>query len=777
MESQPFMECFDGKPVGFYLDINDGIYKKCYDSCKFCYGEGNETNNNCTECKSNFTFLNLTINDNDNNCYEKCEYYYYFDESNKYHCTESNICPDEYNKLIVEKNKCIDKCENDNIYKYDHNNICKKDSYECLSDNHLTVSCSMKNISNNTQIYDIIKKDILSAYSGESEKSIVVEGNDGVIYQITNNKNELDLLRGNITDDYNLTIIDLAECETLLKKEYNINENDSLIFLKQEKSANKASEKDVQYECFEPYNKTKLNLSICSEVNINIYVKLELSEETKALSEQIKELGYNMFDINDAFYQDICTPYKSSSNSDILLSDRKDYIYNNEDSKCQDNCEFTSYSLNSRYISCSCNINKETSTEKEKIDKFEAKTIYEMFYNVLKYSNYEELKCYKLVFSKSVMTKNEGSIIIIVLFGLYLGSLIFYLIKGVIPLKAMLVGIIEEKDKKINLFFPPGRKRNISVKNKENKKKKKSVKPKTDDKRPRAPSQYKFLVYNQKIEKKNSTIIFNKDNINNSLTNKTILKTTKIKNKQNQDELVMKINEIENKKKLDDFELNELEFKEAIKQDKRTFFQIYFYFIKREHRIIFTFFNCNDYNLISIKLSRFIFLFATDMAMNVFFFSDDSMHKIFLDYGKYNFIQQIPQIIYSTAVSQFIELFLCFLSLTDKHIYQIKNLDGKSKDIKKIIDIFKCIKIKLICFFIFTFIFFGFYWYIIASFCAVYENTQIAFIKDSLISFLLSILYPFILYSIPSGLRLCAIRGKNKNLECLYKLSDVIPFF
>ena len=202
-------------------------------------------------------------------------------------------------------------------------------------------------------------------------------------------------------------------------------------------------------------------------------------------------------------------------------------------------------------------------------------------------------------------------------------------------------------------------------------------------------------------------------------------------------------------KKLDDFELNDLSYKEAVEQDKRNFIQIYFSLIKREHRIIFTFFNFNDYNLISIKLSRFIFLFTSDLAFNVFFFSDASMHKIYINYGKYDILQQIPQIIYSTIVSQLIELFLCFLSLTDKHIYQIKGLKSKSKNLKTINSIFKCIKIKLIGYFVFTFIFFGIYWYIISSFCAVYENTQIAFIKDYLISFLFSLIYPFILYSSP----------------------------
>ena len=38
------------------------------------------------------------------------------------------------------------------------------------------------------------------------------------------------------------------------------------------------------------------------------------------------------------------------------------------------------------------------------------------------------------------------------------------------------------------------------------------------------------------------------------------------------------------------------------------------------------------------------------MALNVFFFSDDSMHKLFINYGKYDFFQQIPQITYSTII-------------------------------------------------------------------------------------------------------------------------------
>ena len=66
------------------------------------------------------------------------------------------------------------------------------------------------------------------------------------------------------------------------------------------------------------------------------------------------------------------------------------------------------------------------------------------------------------------------------------------------------------------------------------------------------------------------------------------------------------------------------------------------------------------------------------------FFSDDSMHKLYLNYGEYDFVQQIPQIIYSTAISQLLEVFLCFLSLTDKYFYEIKG-SKNDKNIKIII--------------------------------------------------------------------------------------------
>mgnify|MGYP002627217034 CR=1 FL=1 len=131
-------ECFDNPYEGYYLDIDNKTFKKCYEKCKYCYDEGNETFNNCIECKSNFTFLNYL---NNTNCYEICDYYHYFDENNKYYCTINNTCPDDYNNLIEDKNQCIDDCKNDDEYKFNFENKCFK---ECPKNIYILIDDKLK---------------------------------------------------------------------------------------------------------------------------------------------------------------------------------------------------------------------------------------------------------------------------------------------------------------------------------------------------------------------------------------------------------------------------------------------------------------------------------------------------------------------------------------------------------------------------------------------------------------------------------------------------------
>ena len=161
-----------------------------------------------------------------------------------------------------------------------------------------------------------------------------------------------------------------------------------------------------------------------------IYIPIVLSEKTQKLKDELKELGYDLFDINSPFYQDICTPYKSSNGTDVLLSDRINSYYNNDEISCQSNCKFADYLAESQYLKCECDIsNSEISTDNA--EQFNAKSIYQSFYSVLKYSNYKVLKCYKLAITKRSVMSNIWSIITLSYFLIHVVFLVIYIIKGI----------------------------------------------------------------------------------------------------------------------------------------------------------------------------------------------------------------------------------------------------------------------------------------------------------------------------------------------------------
>ena len=236
-------------------------------------------------------------------------------------------------------------------------------------------------------------------------------------------------------------------------------------------------------------------------------------------------------------------------------------------------------------------------------------------------------------------------------------------------------------------------------------------------------------------------------------------------------------NDEEINQKYSEFELDDLEYLEAIKYDKRTFFQFFLCLVKREHLIVFTFIYCKDLNLLCIKLSLFIFSISLDMTTNMLFFNDDSMHKIYLDYGKYNFVSQIPQIIYSTVISEVFDVFFKFLSLSEKEIYQAKKFDSLNKALIEVQKLISRLKIKFFLFYLINLVLMLFFWYFLSTFCSVYENTQIILFKDSAISLLISLIYPFILYLLPAALRIIALRSKKKDKRFLYKISNIFPLF
>ena len=150
------------------------------------------------------------------------------------------------------------------------------------------------------------------------------------------------------------------------------------------------------------------------------------------------------------------------------------------------------------------------------------------------------------------------------------------------------------------------------------------------------------------------------------------------------------------------------------------------------------------------------------------------MHKIHEDNGDSNIFYRIPQILYSSIVSSIINVILKLLSLSEKNILVIKRQNNVNIAINNSKQIQKCIAIKFIIFFLLSYLLLLFFWYYISCFCAVYTNTQLILIKDTIVSFLLSMIYPFALNLLPGIFRIPALRSKDKNKKLLYQISGFI---
>ena len=150
------------------------------------------------------------------------------------------------------------------------------------------------------------------------------------------------------------------------------------------------------------------------------------------------------------------------------------------------------------------------------------------------------------------------------------------------------------------------------------------------------------------------------------------------------------------------------------------------------------------------------------------------MNKIYEDNGVFNFIYQLPQIFYSSVISAVINMILKLLSLSEKKVLEIKKEKTLDKAKIKANNIKKGITITLILFLGLSSVFMLFFWYFISCFCAVYNNTQGILITDTLISFGLSMLYPFGLNLLPGLFRIPALRAPKKDQKYKYKISGYI---
>ena len=587
--------------------------------------------------------------------------------------------------------------------------------------------------------------DLIKNYIEEKKQDLFYKYNN-IMYQITNTFNQ-------IYNQYNnMSTINLGECENELRAIYNIDNNLSLILLKVEYFEEGLKIPIIEYEVYHPITNEKLNLTICKDKKIEISIPVDIEEKDLFL-----------YDPASDFYNDVCFAYTTKSKTDILLKDRRYEFNSNNMSLCQKNCEFTGYdSINKRAL-CDCQVNTNFPLiEDIKLDKDK---LYKKFTDLKETTNIHLLKCYKELFNINILKNNIGNYFIGIIILYHLVNIIIFLINGDEEVKNKITQII--KNIKINVSNDDGVKniKNIKI-NVSNDDGVKKIKKKTKKKLKKK----KKICLNDNIVK--NSISKDKFNLTPNLIDNNI--------KQNNNNIIETIyddkiyNIISANQKYNDYEMNILPYNIALNIDKRTYIDYYFSLIRTKHLIVFTFYTNNDYNLKKIKICLLLFSFALTFTVNSLFFNESLVHKIYKDKGSFDFIYQLPQILYSFIIISTIISIVKYLSLSEKDILKLKNESQIIED--KSLKILNCIIKKIIFYFIISLLLLLFFWYFLSCFCVVYKNTQIFLIKDTSITIAISLISPFFIYLIPGIFRIPSLRTPKKDKQYLYIICKIIQF-
>ena len=419
---------------------------------------------------------------------------------------------------------------------------------------------------------------------------------------------------------------------------------------------------------------------------------------------------------SSGYYNDICYTTTSEYGTDITLKDRRANFINGDKIVCQEGCEFTEYDSEISKAQCSCNVEKSPSSiDDMKIDK---RKLLENFINIKNFANFNFLLCYKKLFCKKGILNNIGSYVIFAIIFFHIITLIIFYINQFPSLKKKIINIPR-------IIIGKKNKRNIET-----------------------------------LNEQTIKMLFSKKNVNK--------RRKKLKRKQNSERLsnikLMKYN---------DDELNALSYDLAINHDKRTYCEFYGSLLKTQHSFISSFINNSDYNSKIIKIDLFFIGFAIEYAVNALFYDDDTMHKIYKSKGAFDLKTQTPIMLYSALISMILNAPLNFFGLSNDDIISFKQDKSKITFQRRAKYLMKKLSIKFILFFIIGFLLLVFLWYYTSMFCVIYKNTQIHLTYDTLSSFGLSLLFPFVIYLLPGIFRIPALSDTKHESKLLYDFSKV----
>ena len=820
---------------GYYYSFTKGVFDNCDNACESCYNSKENGDTNCItcaegyfphlynpthcvpSCEPNYWYFDFTNREikctstqqcpstypvlsiySHNQCLDKCEdgKYYYNNE-----CIPT--CP-LLTLIDNVKMKCYDEPEEFTIENIEEMIHAFNDGTVLYGDNFIV------------QIYNSSFLSTLKAFEIAIEKNLTfVDLNEcvSVLKKVWS---------FNSTDDLIIMKVDLLQENTLT------NQLDYLIFAPTE--GNKldmtvCSSLYVKANYPLLYNSNS-NSNSDSNSNYNISINFDLAYN-------LSLLGHDVFDADDPLFNDFCMNFTSSDGTDVTIKDRRNDYFQNV-SLCEHNCQYLQLLFNYNRVECACPIKQNITSDyinngydvmfeaDPDHSNFEVAACYQLvfnkniflynigFYIFLFFSLIQLIVWIHYVFTgmKSVLRK------------------INQVLKPGPPIRKKVSdtkvnknnnnknGLRITKDHPTHYdYFEHNNNNNMSKygngdiytntnynesniptddnlilsssnsykhQSKQNlfpvkklsKKTNKYITTPTTSTRMNSIKTNQTFTYNNNnnptsYSSRSNYPLSNNNNTNNNKNNCFIYKhSTKNENIPDKTISITPSSDII-KTNIIDYE--EMEYRTALKKDKRSFLDIYWTYLKLKH-IIFCLICDNDYVFKLIRFAVFILGYAIDCFFNALFFTDEHISKIYRIKNNLSFWDELPISILSYVVSA---IFVYILEYLSSSKIKIKPKEGKTKTqfFKECNTLIKLIKCKLRFFFVIDLIFMCFFWYFVTAFCAVFQNSQINWVKNCLFSLMFTIIMPFLTCLLTAALRVKSISLKSK---CMFKVTNFI---
>ena len=770
--------CSDEKIDRTYVDIEE--YNKlsyCYFRCKACDYWGNSMVMNCSSCRDAKYYELFKVGEY-GNCYRKvhkCGIYPYYHDYDLAEvlgkdeddcgedcdvCMYNFTCPEFLPFFVYETHECVEYCPITDII----GNVCEmsKRGGMILLENPFGLRSKYDNINSTVSINEIISSKIfqyiaksydvdvntfsksINNYLGNGKifnlpESKIIVGNN-ITIELSSVKLELEklnnLLSGVKPTNNDASILDLSQCSAILKKKYGLSDAEDLMIIKGDILSQLTNQQqylgnEVEYQIFSSSLGAFLPLQDCKEAGASAIIKSFLNTSNllgdfQFKSKTVLEDGYNQFDVNSPFYNDICTPFTNEYGTDVLLDDRRSDYFTEENNFCENGCEFTGYNETLGYFGCKCPIKNTIGGEFETEYTTKKMEIPDSFYQrYLGYSNIKVFKCASQVFSVKGQKKNFGSYVLLACLASFIGVIVIYFVKGTTMLDKIFRDLSNTNSKSI--ANPP--------KNPSEEKPDDEVKSKKEkDNELKEKEGYPVFVPNKEIDP----------------------------------------NTIQKDITLSDEELNFAEFEDAKAQDKRTFIQYYWSLLKMKQLFIFTFYTSKDHNLRIIKIALFILFLSFYFTFTALFFNDNIMRQIYIYRGNTDAAVHIPNIILSSICCLIMSLIVRFVSLSERDIMRITREKNPDRRLALSEQTKLKLKVKIITLLIISFLLICLCWYYVAAFCAIFKNSQGHYFTNVLFSFIICNIWPCVTSLIAPILRLKSLKD---NRECMYKFSQIISYF